>query len=389
VRRLPSPVATLLFVAALACPGVVGIIPSVLATVLIEEFQVSKGQIGLLLTMFGLFGSGSSLFYGRLTDSMGGERLLPYIFGLVSLALVIFALSPSYVGLLVAVGLGGSAAAAANPATNQLVAKLFPPGSRGPILGIKQAGGLVGVSLTGLLLPVLALTVGWRATVGGAALISLGFLSLARHGSKSSIFSKDKVEVEVEDSQTPQERDPAWLVVNALLMGAGLAPVIGFLPLYAQEICKMSTTSAGNLVGVAAGIGVVSRIMWGWNSGRAEDPRTPLVCIGILSALSTVAIVTAPFGGRWLLWLAAVGAGVSMNAWSAVGMIAAVEGGTVESTGRVSGVTAGSFFVGLTLAPLGFGLVADWTESYVWGWIGVVVLFGFATAAALRWKVLS
>lgn len=348
---------------------------------------MSKGQIGLLLTMFGLFGSGSSPIYGRLTDSIGGERLLPYIFGLVSLALAIFALSPIYMGLLVAVGLGGSAAAAANPTTNQLVAKLLPPGSRGPILGVKQAGGLVGVFLAGLLLPVLALTIGWRVTVGGTALISLGFLFLTRHGFKSTVFLKGGVGIEVEDSLTPQVRDPSWLAVNAFLMGAGLAPVIGFLPLYAQEACKMSTTSAGNLVGVAAGIGVASRIAWGWNSGRVKDPRTPLVCIGILSALTTVAIVIAPSAGRWLLWLVAVGTGVSMNAWSAVGMIAAVEGGTVISTGRVSGATAGSFFVGLTLAPLGFGLVADWTESYLWGWIGVVVLFGLATVAALRWRV--
>ena len=85
-------------------------------------------------------------------------------FAIAAATLVAMALAPAYPAMLVAAGLAGLALATGNPVTNKLVAVHLPPGTRGLVMGGKQAGVQVGAFMAGALL----------APLGGAVRLARG-----------------------------------------------------------------------------------------------------------------------------------------------------------------------------------------------------------------------
>ena len=105
-------------------------------------------------------------------------------FAIAAATLVGMALAPAYPVMLLAAGLAGLALATGNPVTNKLVAVHLPPGSRGLVMGGKQAGVQVGAFLAGALLAPLAAQAGWRAALGWAR-PGADRRPAARHGASS------------------------------------------------------------------------------------------------------------------------------------------------------------------------------------------------------------
>ena len=70
----------------------------------------------------------------------------------------------------------------------------------------------------------------------------------------------------------------------------------------------------------------------------------------------------------------------------AVGMLAVVAEVDGSEMGRASGVMVFGFFCGQMTSPLLFGYSVDVSDSYVPGWIGVLVAFGLATFIASQWR---
>ncbi|MGB7859097.1 MAG: MFS transporter, partial [Acidimicrobiia bacterium] len=72
------------------------IVASVLAAELIVDFEISRAQVGLLVTAFGVVGALSSPFFGRLTDRIGAMAATRYVLILGMVTLTAFALAPTY-----------------------------------------------------------------------------------------------------------------------------------------------------------------------------------------------------------------------------------------------------------------------------------------------------
>ena len=141
------------------------IVISVLAAELIEEFEITRAQVGLLVTATGVVGAFASLVFGRLTDRVGATTATRSVLVVGMFTLTGFALAPSYTLLLVVALATGVPNGWTNPATNTLIVDNVPPGQRGTITGLKQSGVQVGTLLGGLLLPVFAALWGWRIAV--------------------------------------------------------------------------------------------------------------------------------------------------------------------------------------------------------------------------------
>ena len=368
----------------MASPGLASAVPAVLAGFFIDEFDLSRGQIGLLLTMFALAGAVGSPILGRVADTIGGRRMLAAHFAIASLAILAIAASTGYAWLVASVAVAGISAASANPTTNKLIAALVPPDRIAAVIGVKQSSGLLGVFAAGVFLPATSLAVGWRPAVALAALLPLaGWIATLLVISQDNAPRIRPVRVRARGRQDTAVR---WLMADAFLMGAGTAALMGFLPLYAQQSAGMGAASAGLLAGTAGGVGVVGRIVWAWQSERARNLTTPLGVLALLSAGSAVTIWARVATGDWLLWVGAVAAGASLMAWNAVGMVAVVAIADPDETGRASGMVIGAFLGGMIPTPFLFGFIVDQTGTFAWGWAAVTLIFSAAALTTLLWR---
>ena len=133
--------------AAATSSAVFGIGLPVIVPQLREEFDLSLGQIGVVLAASWV-GTTLTLFPWGLAADRFGERLV-LTTGLLGCAvcLVGAALASSYEELVLALGLVGAAGGAVNSASGRAVMHWFDAGERGFALGVRQTaiplGGLI------------------------------------------------------------------------------------------------------------------------------------------------------------------------------------------------------------------------------------------------------
>ena len=358
-----------------------------LAPFLLDEFGVSRSRLGLLTTAAFVVGGLGSLPAGHLVDRLGGRRVFVGLLGLVITATLGMALAPSFPAMLFGAALAGGGLAGCNPTTNKLIAAHTAPGERGWIVGIKQAGVQFGAFFTGAVLPATAVALGWRLALAvtivvPAAAVAAVFLLIPR------------------DDRTSENPPPGvdraaltstvwWMTAYAALMGAGVAAIGAWIPLYATEGVGMSVNTAGAIAATIGLVGIASRVAWGWGTERIGQFSMPLAVMGLGSAVATLLLIAASSIGPWLLWAAAVLFGVTAVTWNAVGMLAIVAEVETDAAGMASGCVLAGFYAGFVVSPILFGYSVDRTGAYSWGWGAIAVVFFAASVVALVWHASS
>ena len=355
----------------------------VLGPDLIDEFDISRSQLGLLTAVFFVVGGPLSLVAGPATDRFGPRRVMLLAFAIAAATLVGMALAPVYALMLVAAGLGGVALATGNPVTNKLVAVNLPPGSRGLVMGGKQAGVQVGAFLAGVLLAPLAVQVGWRAALGWTAVVPILALVAA------VVVVPPDAPTEAAEAAEPSRTLPGgvrWLAVYAFLMGSGVAAVNAYLPLYLVERAGASQELAGAVVATIGLVGIVSRLVWGWASERMPTFSLPLLMLGGGAVVATGLILAIENVGLWVAWPAAIMFGATAVTWNAVGNLAVISESGRGLAGRASGLLTFGFYIGFVGSPVLFGLLVDATGSYALAWTLVGLGFAATVAVILGWR---
>jgi len=358
-----------------------------LAPFLLDEFGVSRSRLGLLTTAAFVVGGLGSLPAGHLVDRLGGRRVFVGLLGLVITATLGMALASSFTAMLFGAALAGGGLAGCNPTTNKLIAAHTAPGERGWIVGIKQAGVQFGAFFTGAVLPATAVALGWRLALAvtivvPAAAVAAVFLLIPR------------------DDRTSENPPPGvdraaltstvwWMTAYAALMGAGVAAIGAWIPLYATEGVGMSVNTAGAIAATIGLVGIASRVAWGWGTERIGQFSMPLAVMGLGSAVATLLLIAASSIGPWLLWAAAVLFGVTAVTWNAVGMLAIVAEVETDAAGMASGCVLAGFYAGFVVSPILFGYSVDRTGAYSWGWGAIAVVFFAASVVALAWHASS
>jgi MFS family permease len=147
----------------------------------------------------------------------------------------------------------------------------------------------------------------------------------------------------------------------------------------------LSVTVAGSVAGFAGLIAFFSRIIWARHSEQTTRYVTALSQIAALSVVFVGALLAAPSGGAWLLWIGALGLGASATAWNAVGMLAVMAFAGQERSGGASGVVLFGFLAGLGLGPPAFGWSVDRFDTYGPGLWGALLVFAAAATVSLLW----
>lgn len=351
----------------------------VLASNLIEEFEVERWQIGILVSASGFTGAALSPIFGRVTDRVGSVRSTVGVMVLAMIAMTLVLSAPTYVVLFAGALIFGFPNGWTNPATNALIVDNVPPGARGVVTGIKQSGVQVGAFLGGILLPLISSISNWRFALASFLVLPVaGLVGMWRRpGVERSASTRGS-------TRTPVPRVVRWVAVYGTVTGLGVSGIVTFLPLFAEEDQGWSTSQAGLLIAGVGLVAIASRIIWGSASERWLGHGRTLRLLAVLSTLAAalLALASADAVPSWVLVPAALLFGAGASSWNAVGMLVVMDYSLPELVGRGTGLAMLGFLTGVGLgAPL-MGLSVDRLGVYTPGWLVLATLFAVSAAVA-------
>jgi MFS family permease len=361
-------------VAAMASATSFGPMLGLLGTEFIGEFQISRGELGLLVGLSMVVGGACSPVVGVLTDRLGGRKALALTFALAGAGYLVMAGAGIYLILMLAAFLAGIANGLTNPATNKLIATEVSPGTRGFITGVKQSGVQIGTALLGLLVPLGVLTWGWRRTVVIAAAVWLLFLPITFRVTSAVASSKPTTRAEWATA--------FWDIwpVSAFGMLIGIASsLLILLPLFAEEALGFDRVAAGQTAALAAGCAIAGRLAWPRRAERRLAFPGTLRTLALLTVLGVGGLAWS-INSPAIVWPAAAVMGLSAASWNSVGMLATIVTAGPARAGAATGWVQLGFLTGSGVGTPLYGWLVDTTNSYLPG-MGVAAFA--ATAAAI------
>ncbi len=357
------------------------VISSVLAVQLIDEFDISRAQIGLLALGNGIVGALASPIFGRVTDWLGSVRSVTAALATGVVTLAIWAFSPTYEVLMAGALLTGLANAWGNPATNALIVDTIPPGDRGVVTGIKQSGVQMGTFLGGLLLPLFAGWWSWRVAILLFLLLPTGALiaMIGRNAVDRNAARKVR-------SVEPLPTSVRWVAAYGSISGLATSAMLVFLPLFANEHLGWSETAGGLTIAMVGFAGIFARIFWPRFSERRIGHGRTLRILATMTTISAtlLALISLDSIGGWLIFPAVVLLGGGAIAWNAVGMLAVMDFSPEGGVGKGTGFVLLGFLTGLALGPPLMGLSVDRLGSYTPGWTAVAILLVISALISFR-----
>jgi len=357
---------------------------NVLSPFVISDLGLSRTAFGSLASLSFAVAIPCSYFGGRAVDRIGGRRLL---FGLVVTAIIsvlLVARADAFGWLVGAAAVAGLSQSMANPVTNHLVSAFVRRGHQGMLMGVKQSGVQMSQFATGIALPPLALLIGWRGAMTALLVPAFGALALAGRFVPPDAANREAVP----RGSSGAGRAVAWWLCGYLfLVGVAIQAANAYLPLYAFEVLGLPAALAGSLAGIVGGVGVVSRLGWGWVGGRSPDPGRLLTALAVAATVAFAAIAAAgSIGGVPLLIVGVAGYAATAAAANVVVMLAVVQTAPRGTTGRATGILAIGLFSGFACGPVAFGALVDATGSYRLGWILAAAFCAASAVAAAGWR---
>jgi ACS family hexuronate transporter-like MFS transporter len=370
----------------------------VLAPDLTRLFGWSEIDYGNIVTAFQAAYAIGLLFAGAIIDKLGTRIGYALTICVWSLAAMSHALASSVLGFAAARFMLGLGEAGNFPSAIKTVAEWFPRRERAFATGIFNAGSNVGAILAPLAVPIIAVTLGWRAAFLFTGILSatwlVTWLIVYRPPAQHPSLSADELAYIRSDPAEPTARVPwsqilrhrqAWAFVAAKFM---TDPIWWFflfwLPKFLNSEYGLTLTALGPPliviylmadVGSIAGGWIAGRfIKRGWSVNRARKGAM-LIC-----ACAVVPIVFA--SSATSLWTAVVLIGLATaghQGWSANVFTLTSDMFPRHAVGSVVGLGGFAGAVGGMLIATFTGFLLQTTGSYV----PVFIMAGSAYLLAL------
>lgn len=282
-----------------------------LSLFLAEELSLSRGELGLLVSLPILTGTLLHLPAGLLTDHFGAWRVGMAVHGVLILDLLLLSwpgeiARPTLYGAAVFLGMAGVSFAIALP----LVSARFPVEHQGKALGLTAFGG-TGALLAAFIAPGLAASHGWHAVMalalGLVVLSGLVFGWAARHEPVPHARPEWSHYLYV-----LRYADTYWFCLFYAITFGGMVSLASSLVLYFHDQFRFAPPVAGLLATLCILASALFRPVGGWLADHWGGIRTLqsafiLVAISVLlltwlptsaaaGAVALVAIVMASFG---------------------------------------------------------------------------------------------
>lgn len=362
---------------------------SVSSALIIDQLDISAGQLGFIVTVVFAAAAVSSMWLGNLADKISVRSQMLIIFIGTAVAMVVAAFAPTYWVLVVAAIMAGPAQAISNPTTNRVIIRAVPSQKRTGWIGVKQSGVQASQLFSGLFFPGVAVALGWTGAALGGALVCvlLWFISLKFVPSPAQLAARQNTEAAAEPPEATvdtggqlstvgvKDKIPTvvyFFAVIAMLSGMGMQATNVYLPLFAVQELGFSLVLGGAAAAVSGIIGVVSRIAWSRRMQAGAEPAQLLMMISAGALLGVLAFMGA---AHWqqpaLVW-----AGAALHGITVFGANVVINAGLLrvvpeEKIGKASGLNSMGMYAGFALGPLIMGLLQDFTHSFAAGWLFV------------------
>lgn len=351
-----------------------------LAPALRDDLGLSLAQIGALFAATNLGQMPTLLLWGYATDRVGERVVIAVGLGGAAAALAGAAFVSGFLSLFVLLATACALGAGVNAGSGRAVTRWFGVEQRGLALGIRQTATPTGGVVAALTLPALVLWGGPRAAFLGLA----GFcLAGALAGG-----------LVVRDRETEPPVAPAvpWTLHDRSLWllstGSGLylvaqAGLIGFVVLFLYDERGVGAGRAAAVLAAMQVLGAVLGIGAGFWSDRLGTRFVPLRRVGLAlagMAILSVALLHAPL--PLLVPVLIVAGGLSMG-WNGLSFAAAAELGGHARSGAAIGFQQTALAVAGAAASVTFGTVAGVSWYAAFGLAAAAPLFGRRVLAAV------
>ena len=357
-----------------------GFTPGFLATAFQDDLGVSRGQVGLLVSVyFGCTGIGSVLG-GRITERIGARLAVVTDMLTVAAAGAASALIGTYWSLLLGAVVAGLGYSLVNAGTNVAIGRSVPLKRRTLAMSLKTGGVPVMATVAAALAPLSASRWGWQAI--SATVVVMALLSAALAFFVLADDRPARTDVKTRD---PLPKGFIWWPIAAFLMIAGSQPLFSWIVPYLEQELQASPATAGRVSAFAFGTGVVMMMV---NARRADrrtaDQRMRLIVVLVLAILAGTLLVLS--GAQLGLAVAAVGVAVGLSAQLAsIGtMHASIVDRAPGAVARATGLTMTGYYLGAFFSPAAFGFLVDATGNFYTSWAATAVLLVLAVAAWWR-----
>jgi MFS family permease len=234
-------------------------------------------------------------------------------------------------------------------ASNHLLAQQVQSGRQGVAYGIKQSAIPIASMLAGLALPVLGLTLGWRATflLGALGVIPVALLLRRLHQGQRR-------------ARGPRAGDVPVGTLALLSLGSGLGAVASsglttFTVVSAVEH-GFAPEAAGLLLTAGSVFGIAARILSGWLADRTGHGSL-LLASGLLGGGVIGYLGLAVAGPEWLVVLATLVAFAGGWGWPGLVLLATARTNPRAPATAMAITRIGPAF-GNIVGPIVFGAVA-------------------------------
>lgn len=358
----------------------IGFLHGYLATPLRDDLGISRGAVGLLVSVyFGSTGLGS-VAGGVLTDRLGARLAVAADLVVVALAALLLVVWPSYPALVLASVAAGAAYSLANAGTNVAIGAAVPAARRGVALTVKT-GGVPGMAtLAALIAPAAGAAYGWPVVMA-----VVGVVAAASAVAALVALPPDRPSRSAERVVARLPVGFGWFPVAAFLLIGGSQPLFSWSVSWFEEATGVGVGTAGVLSAAATGAGLVAMILIAVRSDRLGADRRVAVIVAMVLAtaagtlVASTGAVTGPLLGLPAL-VVAMGAQLG-----AIGVMhAAIVDAVPHAVGKASGVTMTGYYLGALVSPVSFGALVDATGTYALPWLACTVLLCLSAAAFHR-----
>ena len=337
-----------------------GFLVGALALQIHSDLDMSVETVAAGVTVFFLAGALGAGWGGRLADHIGALRAMRRCIFVTSASLAAMAPAPSLVVLFALLAVAGVANSVTQPAINLFVAEQIPADRQGLGFGIKQSGIPAAILVSGLALPVLALPLGWRATLALCALIPFAVGLALPHGGPGHV------------SRRPASRRPSrkllLTALGAALGTAGPSALGAYLVASAVDV-GIDEGTAGLLAAGASGLSLATRVALGARADRRRDYGLAVVVVLLAAGSLGFALMASDAAGIFVL-----GALVAFTlgwGWPGLFNLAVVDSNR-ETPGSATGVSQTGIYAGAAGGPAAFGALAA-GAGYGTAWVAVAV----------------
>ncbi len=359
-----------------------------LAPMVAADLKVDGAWVGYFVSVVYGVGIGSSLLAASFIHRHGAVRACQFVL-LATLAMLLICAQ----GGLLAVALGaialGIGYGATAPSATHLLVPRTPPRMMNFVISLRQIGVPLGGVLGALLLPPVALALGWQNAMLAQVvpvILLIVLLEVPRRSWEGSRVASGAPAPLLANLRAPfllLAGNPALarLTFTSFIYSGTQLVFIAFMTVHLTSRAGFDLIAAGQALAAYQISGVVTRPVWGWLADRVMPARRLLVLQGVVMAAA--AAMAGQFAADWPAWLillTCVAAGATASGYTGIAYGEFARLGGARRT-EATGLGSSSMFAGVLVLPALATAIVTTLGSYAIAYGAVAALAAIGAGA--------